>query len=147
MSSYTIARVTPAMLACDNELWAFCTMVARKSTENYPQLDSSNFDIVAYAATHRMMVCWYKGEPVGIMMAHLQYSILDPKVVIYYQDVLWARPGTRAAYYLMQDFIDFGKKNANHLITMIAAKTNLNARSLERLGFKELETLYRMEVP
>jgi hypothetical protein len=63
------------------------------------------------------------------------------------QDVLFTKKSSgRATHILMNAFIDFGKANANHLFTMVAEQTNIKARSLDRLGFKQVETLYRLEV-
>lgn len=91
------------------------------------------------------VICKRDQEPVGLMVSSLLSSTFDPDVRILRQETLFAKPGTRAIIHLMLDFIDFGKNNANHLITMIGQHSNLTDRSLQRLGFSYLETLYRME--
>lgn len=93
-----------------------------------------------------MMLCRRDGKPVGVMLSRLYDSILDPNVRILMQDLLYGKSGTRASKYLLADFIDFGKANANHVISMIGERTNIKGRSLENLGFKKLETLYRLEI-
>jgi hypothetical protein len=60
--------------------------------------------------------------------------------------LLYGVKGTKAAYLLFKDFIDFGKSNANHIITMICKITNIKPESLLKLGFTEMETLYRLEI-
>lgn len=105
------------------------------------------FDITRYVykGNGRAVVCLKGDRPVGFMLSKLVTSVFDPDVVILMQDLLYATPGTRAAHYLFKDFIDFGKSNANHIITMLAEHTNIKSKTLERIGFKKLETLYRME--
>ena len=105
-----------------------------------------NFQLADYVCNHRFMICEKDGRIIGIMLSRLYASIFDPKVKILMQDLLFAEPGTKAAKMLMDDFLTFGKSNADHLITMITPKTNIKRRNLEKLGFKELETLYRFEV-
>lgn len=95
---------------------------------------------------YRLTFCYRDDAPVGYMIARLSGSVFDSTLKVLRQDLLYAKPGTRAARILLNDFIDFGKRNANHVITNIAETTNIKPRSLEKLGFKKLETLYRMEI-
>ncbi len=109
------------------------------------------FEIRQYANQNRFMVVRHfssKGKTiVGVMLSSLYRSAFDHLVKIQHQDLLYVRPGhPRATKMLMDDFIDFGKRNANHLISMIGPATNIKPRSLERLGFKVMETTYRLEV-
>ncbi len=105
-----------------------------------------NFQLCDYVCNYRFMICEKNGSIVGVMLSRLYPSIFDPKVKILMQDLLFTEPGTRAAKLLMDDFLTFGKANADHLISMIAPKTNIKRQSLEKLGFVELETLYRVDV-
>jgi len=104
------------------------------------------FDLRDFARKHRVTICRYKGKPIGFMMSILTSNIFDPDLIILRQVLLYGQPSTRAAYLLMQDFIDFGKNNANHIITMINTKTNIKRQSLEKLGFVKAEEFYRIEV-
>ena len=109
------------------------------------QYDWSGFPILKFIETQRLTVCFRNKKPIGYLMATIGPSFFDPRVIVAKQNMLFSLPNTRATYELMKDFIDFGKTNANHIITMIGEKTNIKPKSLKKLGFKELETLYRME--
>lgn len=110
------------------------------------KFDWHKFGIVAYIINHRFVVCFRNEVPVGFMLSRFFPSIFDPTVKILFQDSLFQVPGSRAVKYLMQEFIDFGNSNADHVISVIGKETNIKRQSLEKLGFKELETLYRMEI-
>jgi len=103
------------------------------------------FNFFGYIETHRARICLRNGEPVGLLLCQIYPSTFDPTLKILYQDLLYGKPGTKAAKLLLDDFIAFGKANAQHILTMIAKGTNIKGRSLERLGFTKLEELYRME--
>lgn len=94
----------------------------------------------------RFMICYRDNAPVGLMVSRLSKSFFDPEIKVLKQILLYGRPGTRAAYLLMQDFIDFGRANADHILTMIGSETNVKRQSLEKLGFQKVEELYRIEV-
>lgn len=105
-----------------------------------------NFPLDLFVRKQHLWVCYRDQEPVGYMAASLSGNSLDLQHKILKQESLYGKPGTRAAYYLMKEFIDFGKANANSIITCVGKHTNIKAKSLERLGFTELETLYKLEV-
>lgn len=102
-------------------------------------------NVVWFLKNHYFAVCFRNKEPVGIQVATLSPSLFDPTLIQLKQVTLFAVPNTRATYHLMRDFIDFGKANANYIYTMVAAKTNIKGRSLEKLGFNKIEELYRLE--
>lgn len=110
------------------------------------KFDWRNFRLKRYVERGFVWVCFRNGLPVGFSLAQLYPSILDPKIAILFQDLLYAQPGTRAASLLLKHFIDFGTRNANHIITAIGTQTNIKGKSLEKLGFKKFEELYRIEV-
>jgi hypothetical protein len=108
--------------------------------------DWRNFTLMKYAQSARLMVCYKDDKPVGVMLYQTFPSVFDPETIVCKQDLLYVKKGNpRATKLLLDEFIDFGKANANHVITMIAEKTNIKPRSLEKLGFKKLEVLYRLE--
>jgi hypothetical protein len=120
-----------------------CTEVNKIYGDKYKW---GEFPILDFIDKHYFTVCFNDGVPVGFLAASIFKSFFDPNVIVLKQNLLFALPKTRACYHLMKDFIDFGKSNANHIITMIGTETKINAKSLEKLGFKQLEVLYRMEV-
>lgn len=107
---------------------------------NYKVLE--NFDLYRFADTNYLWVCKRDGQYVGFLAASRMVSFFDRDVVQLVQQLLYAEPGTRASLLLLREFVDFGKRHADHVISVIGNKTNIKKRSLERLGFKELETVF-----
>lgn len=94
-----------------------------------------------------LLVCKRNGRIRGIHISMMSESIFSAECKILRQVLFYVEPGnSRAAYHLFQKFIDIGKDNANHIITMLTSCTNVKPSTLERYGFKKLETLYRLEV-
>lgn len=148
---YTIKRLTLADIDDKNpdnyKLWIFIRNAGVTLNGLYgKRYDWNNFPVPLIVKDHYFAVCFKDDEPVGLMVGTLTKSIFDQNIKILRQITQFAVPGSQAAYWLMKDFIDFGKVNANHILTNIGAKTNIKPRSLEKLGFSELETLYRMEI-
>ena len=111
------------------------------------KLDYRNCPIYELAKNCIFLVCRRDGVVRGHMICYIFNSPLDPKVKILYQLSFYVKPDSgRTAYHLFQKFIDIGKNQANHIITMLTSQTNIKPSTLENMGFKELETLYRMEV-
>lgn len=93
------------------------------------------------------LVCERDEEIVGIHISFLVKSVFDENTRILQQQLFYCKEGSgRAAYYLFKKFIDIGKQEANHIITMLTSQTNIKPETLRKMGFKELETLYRLEV-
>jgi hypothetical protein len=132
----------------DGELAHFFFEGAREVAEMYGgTFSGDHFDFLGYARHGLFLVCRRDGRPVGAMLARLYESIFDPNTIILCQDLLWVKPGVpRAAFLLLREFIDFGKANANHILTQVHGKTNIKGRSLEKLGFAKVEEIYRMEI-
>ncbi len=147
MSKYRVEQITKDRVLVDGQLYSYFQHVGKSCSKIFDnKLSWRNFLPATYAEKYRFIVCFRGEEPVGVSLSRLYNSILDPKVRILYQDLIFASPGTRAASYLYRDLIDFGKANADHILSARAPKTNIKSSSLEKLGFKELEILYRLEV-
>ena len=87
------------------------------------------------------------GVITGLHISFLINSPLDINVKILQQQLFYVMPDSgRMAYHLFQKFIDIGKSEANHIITMLTRHTNIKPETLGRMGFKELEVLFRLEV-
>lgn len=130
----------------DRELVEFCYLGGVRLSAAHPQFSWEFFPMRWYIENNRVMLCRRDGKPVGMHFSRKTYSVLDTRVTLAVQDLLYTLPNTRAAKLLMDDFIDFGKREANHIITMIGEYTNIKDRSLQKLGFTPFETLYRMEI-
>ena len=111
--------------------------------------DSFNFNncsIFDIASRSIFLICRRNGEVRGLLVAFLYRSNFDKNTKILQQQILYVKPDSgRTAYHLFKKFIDIGKLEANHIITMLTSQTNIKPETLEKIGFKELETLYRME--
>lgn len=142
IETYTIERIRAADLS--PEIVTFMMAATEKLNAMYGT-SHKKIPLLIFARDHYLAICRRNGKIVGFMVATLGSSVFDSDVKILRQESLYALPKTRAAKYLLADFIDFGKSNADHILTMIAENTNIKPRSLERLGFRQLEVLYRME--
>lgn len=108
--------------------------------------DWGKFDPWNYAVNKgRITLSVNAGKIRGICLASLGVSNFDNTTKMLYQDLLYAESpfGTSE---LLYDFIDFGRQNADHIVSMVASHTNIKPSSLKRLGFKEAETVYMLEV-
>ena len=125
----------------------FIAAVGRHLAKRYKVgFKSEKFNLALYMDRGRMTICYDgKGRATGLMLARLYTSIFDDETKILQQDLLYARPGSRASKVLLDDFIDFGRKHADHILTTIGTETAIKGESLEKLGFSRLETTYRME--
>lgn len=111
------------------------------------KLDYRNCPVRDLIDKYIFLICRRNGVITGHMILNLFSSPLDRNVKILYQVSFHAKPDSgRTAYHLFQKFIDIGRKQANHVITMLTSQTNIKPSTLENMGFKELETLYRLEV-
>lgn len=90
-----------------------------------------------------ILVCWKGDEPVGILAATLTNNLITGKKMLFQDHLSSVSP--KATYLLLKEFIDFGKRNAKTIITCVGKNTNLKPKSLEKLGFEYMETLYSLE--
>lgn len=143
--AYTIKKLSSKDITYD--IGHFIYEAAVKVNYRYGSLypNSTKFPIQKFADKGILFVCFRNDEPVGFLGATLNHSFFDPEVKILFQQLLYSSPGTRASYYLLKEFIDFGRTHANHVVTMIGTETNIKSRSLERFGFRKIEEFYRME--
>lgn len=146
-TTYTIEQLTDKTL-CNKDVREYIFEVAPKLSEMFEnKLDFRNCPVVDLVQKGIFLVCRRNGEIRGHMICYVFTSPLDVKVKILYQLSFHVKPDSgRTAYHLFQKFIDIGKDRANHIITMLTTHTNIKPSTLERMGFKELETLYRMEI-
>lgn len=88
----------------------------------------------------------YDGDQVkGIMVSYFGRNFLDDNIKTLSLEAL-ASDSPRATVLLLELFIDMGKKYADHLIMSKGVSTNLKSSTLIKLGFKPLETVYKLEV-
>lgn len=107
-----------------------------------------------YAAIEHMLkngiffVGWKNGEIRGFHQSWLvNQHALDVRIKVLRQQIFYVKPDSYGvAEQLFQKFLDFGKLEANHIITMLTRRTNIKPETLMKKGFKEMEVLYRLEV-
>lgn len=94
-----------------------------------------------------VLVCKRNEEITGIFLAFLYPSVFDSETKLLQQQLFYVKPDSgRTAFHLFKKFIDIGKNEADHIITTLTSQTNIKPKTLEKMGFEKLETLYRMEV-
>lgn len=142
---YQVRRIKSADLDPDLIKWILYAS-AQLNYKYGNRYDWSSFPFHDIMDNHYFAVCTLNGKYVGMTMGRLAANIFDPKCKMLRQITMFADRGAKTAYYLMNDFIDFGKKNANHVISTINVETNIKGSTLEKLGFKHTESIYRMEV-
>lgn len=144
MNAYTTERVT----ILGGKECEFLLDIGPTVTEMFGgHMDWTNFNFSRYAENHHMWFC-SKGSVVqGMMMAQLFGSVFDSSAKILRQDLLYCKKSSgRAAYLLMQEFIAFGRGNANLVFTCLTKHTNVKERTLNKLGFQKIEEIYSLEV-
>lgn len=147
MTTYTIERITkPEDFTKDFK--QFLLEEVPKISDTFDNVfDYNNCSPFLMAKKTFVLVCRRDGEIRGLMVADISNNYFDMKIKILQQILFYVKPNSgRTAYYLFNKFIDIGKSEANHIITMLTKHTNIKPTTLESLGFKELETLYRMEI-
>lgn len=147
MADYTIERL--------RSVQDFTPEIHKFLAEEVPKISKMFNDVFNYencieyifAEAGVFLLCKRNNEITGLMIAFLFKSPFDYKTILLQQQLFYVKPNSgRTAYYLFKKFIDIGKSEANHIITMLTSQTNIKPQTLEKMGFKELETLYRLEV-
>lgn len=124
----------------------------RKEAVNISEMFGNKFDynycpVFKLADNGILLICRRDGKITGLLLAFINPSVFDVNTKILQQQILYSIPNSgRTAYHLFKNFIDIGKSEANHIITMLTSQTNIKPETLKKLGFEELETLYRLEV-
>lgn len=151
-TTYTIERVTEEWLVEDkknlDDFSSYVRCVGPELTKLFEdKLKWEDADFPRLVKRGIFLLCFRNGIPTGHMICSIFPSLLDRKVKILHQISFHAKPDSgRTAYHLFQKFIDIGRKDANHIITMLTSQTNIKPKTLENMGFKEIETLYRLEI-
>lgn len=100
------------------------------------------FDIENYLVSGgHLWVCYRRDEPVGFIMGRLSKSLWDNAHTYLFQDLLYGIY-PKATYLLLREFIDYGKKEADDILTVLGDRVNIKPSSLKRLGFKKHQTQY-----
>lgn len=144
---YTIERLQDAG-DFDPSVLEYLISVGPEMSELFEnKLDYRNCSFLNLAEKAIFLVCRRDGEVRGHMIAYLTECPLDTKIKVLQQVSFYVKPDSgRTAYHLFRKFLDIGKSEANHIITMLTRHSNIKPSTLENMGFKELEIVYRLEV-
>lgn len=144
MTTYTIERHNSPT----KEIVDFILKEAPELNKRFGSLfDFENASISLMMDKGLFLVCKRNGEIRGWMIAHMTKSCFDTNVRILQQQSFFVKPDSgRTAYHLFKKFIDIGRVEADHIITMLTSQTNIKPSTLEKMGFNEVETMYRLEV-
>lgn len=145
MNDYTVERIDDYHKLTKFEVALF-NYGAILLAKEYGESDPLSFPLEHFIDKGVVFMCYREGFPVGFLIATHYPYLFNPSKTVLRQEVFWAMPGTRASFFLFNEFLDFGKRNANYVISMIANRTRMTHRTMERYGFEKLETMYRMEV-
>jgi hypothetical protein len=92
------------------------------------------------------LVGYKKGEIRGIHVSFLVNHPLDRKLKVLQQQIFYVKPDSgRMAFHLFNKFIDIGRSEADHIITMLTRHTNIKSETLINKGFEEIQVTYRLE--
>ena len=98
---------------------------------------------------HVFIIAEDDSDRVGFIAGIRQQHFYNPSITILVQLLWWVIPSYRyslAARMLMDEFVEYGKENADWITFNMAAMTPINPKSLIRKGFKESDKVYLMEV-
>lgn len=144
---YIVKRHTPET-QYTNEEWDFFHRAGTTLNERYGDRFPRWEDVSIYQLASRgyFAVCYLDARPVGVMIGSLVGGLFDPSVRVLRQELMYSERGFRTARLLLDDFVDFGKRRANHIIVTIAEHSRLRAANLQAMGFEPLQAMFRMEV-
>lgn len=142
--SYTVKKITVKDL--NPTLLRF---IANSSTELNEMYDfnfnwAHKFPLKYAIETQVFLICYKAETPVGMLVASLQPAFFDTSKRVLKQQTLFSKH-PRATYELLRYFIDFGRLNANLVVTNIGKHTNLKPESLKKLGFTKMEEVFSLE--
>lgn len=144
--TYTLERVQKPVEFTEDVKKFLADEMPKLSKRFGDKLNFKNNFPEIFAQQGIFLICKRNEEITGIMVAVLRQSPFDFETTILRQVLFYVKPNSgRTAYHLFKKFIDIGKSQANHIITMITSQTNIKPETLKKMGFKELETLYLLE--
>lgn len=149
MSTYTIEQISfDEFFNNYKDIQEYLYEVAPSLSKMFGnKLDYRHTDYASLFKRYIFLVCLRDGKISGHMICNLFTSPLDSTVRILSQVSFHTKPGSgRSAYHLFHKFLDIGKARANHVITHTNPNTNIKSSTLERMGFEEVETVYRLEI-
>lgn len=144
-TKYEIERIDSLS---DNDLKDFIRKESRKLSKLFNNTFNHNYcAIESMIQKGVFLICRRDGLITGCHISWLFASPLDVNIKILQQQIFYVKKNSgRTAYHLFKKFIDIGKSEAHHIITMIGEHTNVKPSTLNSWGFEEIETLYRMKV-
>ena len=98
---------------------------------------------------HIVFICDKGQAPVGLIVGLLNAHLFNPEIKVLTELLWWVdeehRNG-RAGLMLLNEFVKFGKEQADWITMSLVSNSNLNPKTLGKFGFKAVESSYLLEV-
>jgi GNAT superfamily N-acetyltransferase len=101
------------------------------------------------ADEHLLLVAEVNGERSGFIAGLYTPHFLNPNITTLAEVLFWITPkyrGSRSASLLLNEFVSWGKINADWIMMTLENKSQMKPQSLIKRGFKFKEHSYIMEV-
>jgi RimJ/RimL family protein N-acetyltransferase len=98
---------------------------------------------------HFLTIATLEEKPVGFIAGYFNPHLFNPAILVLCELFWWVVPehrNSRVGAMLMNEFIDFGKKNAQWISCSLNRFTEVNQKSLLKRGFHEHERTFLLEV-
>jgi RimJ/RimL family protein N-acetyltransferase len=95
------------------------------------------------------LVAEHDRAPVGFIAGAFHQHLFNPRIRQLTELFWWVAVeyrGTTAGARLLQRYVELGRSRADWIVMSLEAKSPVNPRALERLGFQPYETSYLLEV-
>lgn len=135
-----------AWLKC--ELRKFSTFIETKY-ELYGSEEYTEDGLKLLIEKHFLTIATQEENPVGFIAGYFNPHLFNPSILVLCELFWWVTPehrNSRVGAMLMNEFIDFGKKNAQWISFSFNRFTEVNEHALTKRGFHLHEKTYLLEV-
>lgn len=95
---------------------------------------------------HVFFVAEKNSLPIGFIAGYFTPHLFNPEIKILNELFWWTQKGHhRAAFLLLQEYLRFGKSNAQWITLSLNRFTPINEKSILKRGFHEHERTYLLE--
>lgn len=115
----------------------------------YGDPDHVDTALRALMADHVVLVAERAGVLMGVIAGMFNAHLMNPAIMTLCELMFWVPPehrGSRAFLRLLEVYVGIGKQHATWLTFTLETKSPLDARVLERYGFRQTERNFLLEV-
>jgi hypothetical protein len=97
---------------------------------------------------HLFLVADEGGIITGFICGFVAEHHFNPDIIILSECLWWVTPGrrlSRVAHELFKEYVDWGRKHCDWITMTVEAKSPVKAWTLEKRGFRLMETSYLLE--